>query len=261
MPENRHIRHVPAEVRGIVRRWKKALTVTSDPIYESDQVPGAHDALEAVAHKKGVGRDRGIKKIRRLLPAARLSMLGPNYSVWAFLAPCEPILQNAEDEGEKQPAVSVNFLFGGKVADHFVIRVGQWSLEIPDHALHRLVQRWPNCDLAKTLWEAHRNVLSAKAIRPLPEYEQQFNLPAGDGVFAGQFVFGRDKQEEGMLTHVPGQDFLFYFRARTWLHQDQLYDQQAVLTAGTPPMGDAELLPKALREAAYAAYGHLINDV
>jgi len=233
-----HIVGIPAEARGIVRRWKAQLALTSERIYDCRDLPGMDDALESAAFKKGVGRDRAIKKIRRSLPGLRLETLGHDYTVWSFLAPCEPLIQNAEDAGQRQRAVSANFLVAGRIDDHFVVRMGMWTLEIPDHALHRLVQRWPRGDLTKALWDSHKGILAAASMNPLPEYGRYFYLPAGAGVWAGQFVSG---------TGATDGEFLIFFRARTWLHEDQLYEEQEMLSPGTPSMGEREMLPYALR--------------
>jgi hypothetical protein len=94
---------------------------------------------------------------------------------------------------------------------------GLWTLEVSDHALLRLCQRDPGADLDAVLLEAHRAILRAPATKEIGAKDEIYLMPAGSGVFLCQLHCATDRHSG---------DICIRFRARTWLHRDQLGDNQ-----------------------------------
>ena len=69
-------------------------------------------------------------------------------------------------------------------------------------------------------------------------------MPAAAGVFAVNLVVGviHEDAQDG-----TGDPYRTFFRARTWLHEDMLGEEQVPLAPGAPPLGDTLLLPAPLR--------------
>jgi hypothetical protein len=124
-----------------------------------------------------------------------------------------------------------------------------WSVEISDHALLRVLQRDPAADLDAVLLDVHRatlrlaNDIATEADAAAAAGEERpsgFLVPAGDGVFICEFAAAFDRSVwEGMLAA----------RAVTWLHNDQLHDDQRPEPEGKPGdrLGEGILLPAPLR--------------
>ena len=95
------------------------------------------------------------------------------------------------------------------------------------------------------LFAAHHAVLRAQVL-DVNNHQLGFLLPAGDGVFVCICVGGHE---------VSRDEPSVYIRARTWLHNDQLYDDQRPLAVDVNighRMGESLLLP--------APWRRLIHD-
>jgi hypothetical protein len=231
---------VSAEARGLIRQFKRELA-EEDHLWEAIWTSKAtFEQAERWTCSGRVGRDRARLQLERRF--GRALPLPHNHLVWSHLRPRAAVIQHHEDRdrlpGEAQDAVVVDFLLAGG-AD--VLQAGLWTLEVPDHALHRLVQRCPGIDLRLALLEAHYNFLLAG-----PEVLQpnvQHRLPAGPGVFLGDVIYGKE-----MGNHAYQ---VIYFRPRTAFHRDMLdaEDLNRLVTCGEDrSVISGPLLPGPLRD-------------
>jgi hypothetical protein len=255
---------IDAEARGKVRTWKAA---ASRRFNQFDRV--AFDfQTEAIGgmllKKSGVGRARAFAKLHKRLAGAgavldrvKLDQTVP-LAVWGTLKPREAVTvevaPDSVDPGAFQNCVVIEYLVMGQMLrggrTGIGMHAGLWTLEVPDHALHRLVQRDRRADIAASLWQAHHAALNAATnavlINHVIDRDRRFLLPAGEGAFVCTFRAGPDVSAKDRLG--------LCCRARTWLHSDQMTEAQgAVLLAPAPPgverLGDGILQPLPLRRA------------
>jgi hypothetical protein len=237
------IPNVPAEVRGKLRLFKTKLTKDYKALERNlDSKAVTTMMTNATIKNSKIGRQRALQKAQKMLPGAKLELTTKHVTIWSLLHPREAVISNPSHPGEKQDAVTMDFLVSGEKLlekDTLVCYRGLWDLEIPDHALARMIHRSPNIDIRKAIYEAHYWLLNAKRIVPMPGLEEVFYLPAGDGVFLGHIISAIGDDHDGVI---------FYFRARTWLHKDQLYDNQISLPQDDKEcFGVFEMLPGPLR--------------
>jgi len=236
---------VPAEVRGKMRMLKTKLNKDYDTAIDNLSAKNVSKmVINATIKTSKIGRQRAFNKAQKLLPGVKLEWQTKHYSVWSTLRHREAVIGVTDDPGEKQDAVTLDFIVAGTKMlerDSLVVYRGLWSLEIPDHAVLRMFWRSRNIDVPTALYEAHNWLLGARRISPMPRPEEVFFLPAGDGVLLGNFISGIGES---------GCELVFYFRAKTWLHNDQLYDSQTVMSQEIEVgkcFGTQEFLPAPLR--------------
>jgi hypothetical protein len=126
------------------------------------------------------------------------------------------------------------------------ICAGLWTLEVPDHALGRAVERSGFLHPGAIIREAHKNLLDLPATI-ISERLYMINtdgpgiyIKAGPGCFVGHLIFGMDANE-GHSVHV---------RVKTWLSDDQLHENQTPLCKKGETgdrLGDCWLLPQPFR--------------
>lgn len=170
------------------------------------------------------------------------------YALWSILKPRGSVFVEAIDElsaaeiaSMSQDAVTVNYVFAGLANGGVRTGEGVWTLEIPDHALGRAVERSGFLTPESIIREVHRNVLNAPIDAPGWKNKRAL-LKAGAGCFGVDFCAGTDVSAGG----AP----MFHVRARTWLADDMLGpDQQPVGGEGKEGdrLGDLLLLPLPLR--------------
>jgi hypothetical protein len=192
------------------------------------------------------GRQRAATRLRSSLPAVfewrpvRGGLLG------AYLdAVQNPIIQTPIDIGQTQPSVIVAYLVLG--TDGILTATGLWTLEVPDHALRRAIERDPRGDVRAKVQEAHGRLLQTSGDEP-PTIGEEFLIPtSGPGVFVAEWIVGT-------LKHCG--NVMLYARARTWLHDDQISDRQTQQVPPSAPSGKRTLLdigiltPVALRTSS-----------
>lgn len=227
---------IPAEARGLVRVFKLKLCLNNRRFDRHFESPEVARAAARYNHAGSMGRQRALRVLTRTF--GPVTFLQGDRPSWAFLRARDPVIQNPRDAGQTQPSVVVDYV----VVDHEdYVQTGLWTMELPDHALHRLAQRHRVVDLRDTILGAHRALLAAD-LHPLPDPSDDLFLPAGPGAFVGQMTYGKDASARG--------EPILYFRARTWLHRDQLGDNQVPLAPGqdiTRWLGSGPLLPMPLR--------------
>lgn len=199
---------VTAEARGAVRAFRAEVRRSAARFTGAGFEAGVPDSRLYANRGSTVGRNRALARlIRRYGPP---SLVLPRAVAWAYLRPIGPVIVKPTDAGQAQPAVAVSYLTAGRLKDRATLESGVWTVEVPDHALHRLAQRARGVDLATALFEAHERILRSRFDR-WPEGD--LLVTAGPGAFVGQLVPGRD---------VASGELIIYFRPRTWLHEDQL---------------------------------------
>lgn len=224
---------VDVEARGRVRAFKQSLAAEfrrKDALFHRPQT--GHQAERYALCSSSTGRRRALSKLTAAFGPVCFTC-GP-YAVWTVLRPRESVIRTPRDAGQAQDAVVVDFVVAGPSRDGCYLQAGLWTLEIPDHALHRLVQRYRTADIRAVILNAHQNLLLAAR---LPEPEENVHLPAGPGAFAGQMVYGVTENSERMV----------YFRPRTWLHEVMLDGSEETLVPGDRALGNGILLPSPLR--------------
>ena len=154
-----------------------------------------------------------------------------------------------------QDCVTVNYIFVGCLDGMAIKAEGGWTLEVPDHALGRAVERSGLLQPETIIRDAHLNLLD------LPDTlaaQQQFTdtktkgvyIKADAGAFVGHLIVGPDVSLGNQLSaHV---------QVHTWLSDEQLHDDQVVLSAKGEPgkrLGDSWLKPKPLVRIEQTAAG------
>jgi hypothetical protein len=198
------------------------------------------------------GRRRAFDKLARLLgpgvvlEGLRLDGKQP-LALWSILKPRVAVTVDAPPEsGLAQDCVTVDYILAGIMPDapNGGIATGSWSLEVPDHALGRCIQRsglLPSAIIA----EAHHNLLGLRvAIVMLGnklDSGRRFLIKAGPGGFVCHLHVGRDRSS-GRIDVMAHAD--------TWVADDMLRDDQTLLADDGEPgerLGDFWLLPAPLR--------------
>jgi hypothetical protein len=224
---------VTAEARGAVRAFKTAVKESSRWFEGALFDAGVADANLYARRGSPVGRARALKRLVERY--GRPSLTLPRAVAWTYLKTVGNVILRPSDAGQAQPAVAVSYLAAGRMIENGVyLESGLWTLEVPDHALHRLAQRARGVDLGAVLREAHEQVLRLR-LNGWPTGD--LLVAAGQGAFVGQLVAGEDVKTGALVV---------YFRPRTWLHEDQLAPGQDLA-----PVGESvadEFLPLPLRQ-------------
>lgn len=248
-----------AEIRGRLRQWKTGLLTQHQRFErackdrETLQIAGQF-ALRSTR----IGRQRAFSKlVRRLGPGALLEGVrfdgGPPLAVWATLRARVSVLATPVGDTHGQDCVTVNYAMAGVMpwsedlkTIEPGIRAGLWTLEVPDHALGRVLARSKMTPSA-IIMAAHHNLLGFRLDQESGGVhdERKFLVRAGPGGFVCQFM-ATPRTEAGDIT--------FYVRAWTWLHDDMLHnDQVPQLDDGLPGerLRDGWLLPTPLRRITW----------
>jgi hypothetical protein len=236
---------IDADTRGKLRLWKARVSIAANEI-EATTARLAKDSsiIKAFVHKRGKGRQRAAAKLRRIFRLAHLDGLRDHGDepliLWSYLRLSGTIFAAPETPGEEQPCACIHYIMCGAGPDNtYGIATGMGTLDVTEHGLARCLQRCPGIDLTAAVFVGHRNLL--KAPQNGWDSGREFLLRAGPGVFARDLVLGTLGEDR---LHVNA-------RAVTWLHSDQLHDDQ--ITTALPEgvsgsrLGDGSLLPSPLR--------------
>lgn len=241
------------EARGRLRLWKAGLARRYATV--EALCSGSIDTVSLVGnfiHRSSeIGRRRGFERLRKILAnsasleGVRLSGKMPT-AVWSVLKPRESVSVNGS-AAETQNCVTVNYLLISKVTDHEFAE-GLWSVEVPDHALGRLMQRAPATDPSAVVLALHHTALRLCVTDVMPDNvvtASSFLIGAGRGAFICEIDSGFD---------VSVKEPTIFIRAITWIDDDQIRPDQIVLReregSDGPRLGDTWLLPKPLRTTA-----------
>jgi hypothetical protein len=211
---------------------------------------------DMVKRGSATGRRRAFDKIAAavgpgpILEGLRLDGEHP-LAVWSILKPRDAVTVDAAPEsGLAQDCVTVNYMLAGMLPSTAPpggrmvgLCEGLWTLEVPDHALGRAIERsglLPDALIA----EAHHQLLRLRADVVIRDRcfdgAQRFLVKAG----AGGFVCSLRPGEEVSLGRLTVS-----VRADTWLAEDMLHDDQVLLAEDGKPgerLGDCWLVPAPL---------------
>jgi len=184
-------------------------------------------AAQDYCFKRGKGKQRALAKLRRLMHPAVLLNTTPDdpVCVWAWLEPSGAVLDTT-DPGRSQNCVLTSFAIAGRTSRCSAASNHGWTLEVPDHALGRLIERCRGADPAAALWQASNAFLNAglSEIVACLKNDQVFYLPAADGLFLCEAIAIND---DAFGLHI-------YARARTRLATDMLQPEQTPIAAVKP---------------------------
>jgi hypothetical protein len=245
---------ISAAARGALRVWKTQAAARYAG-YEAAflALRGAAALYEFVGRGSVKGRHRAFNKLSRrigsgaVLQGVRLAGANP-IAVWAVIEPREAVRIESIDPAFDQDCATVNYMLAGSGPDGSGLWHGLWTIEVPDHALGRMLQRAPDQDLDAALLAAHRAVLQTRWCATFTDPRHRFLVPAGPGAFMCSMQFGADPS--------AGLDPIALVHAHTWLGDDQLRDEQEAELAGffvdgaggERRLGNYLLLPRPLRQ-------------
>jgi hypothetical protein len=239
---------IDTEARGKLRALRKDLLKRFDRV-EATRVSNATKTMVmGMQFLPMPDRQRIAKKLcKRFDPDAKLMMysLEMPLFVWATLKPREAVRIETDDPSDSQDCVVVEYLACGRIQpDLCGTAAGLWNIVFNDHAIARLMQRHRSADAVAVMWEASKALLCADTEAMLPycaNPDQTFYLKAGPGAFACQMQSGWDVSAYGMQS--------FHAIARTWLHADQLGENQTTIEVAETfrEAFGCHMLPAALR--------------
>lgn len=193
-----------AQTRGQIRHWKKKL---AERYGQFDRAYNNTSAWASIGKDmicgSGLTRRRALDKLTKLFgpgvtfEKAEIKKRNEGYALWSILKPRSSVfvetareLSEAELGSLSQNCVSVNYVYVG-VQDGVIYNgEGLWTLEVPDHALGRAVERSGFLTPEAIIREAHKNVLDAPVRGDWPD--NRALLKAGAGCFAIEFCPGSD---------------------------------------------------------------------
>jgi hypothetical protein len=253
-----------AETRGKLRAWKKKLATdyaVFDIAFRSSKL---YSLAIDLAKRTRNGRESALHAIRQIVsPGATFERTYSNgrLALFSILKPRDPLaieISNDISESERaslaQNCVTVNYLLLGKMPgliagrlnDIIDVAEGFWTLEVPDHALGRAVERSRFLHPGAIIREAHLNLLDlANSNGSLLNGRDRPSayIKAGPGCFVGTLHLDCDVSIGGQLNPRV--------RVTTWLHEDQLGPDQIALSEkgeSGDRLGDGILLPRPLCE-------------
>lgn len=267
------VSYADAEARGRVRVWKQQLA--RDYFIFSRAMTALMNAnnhlIEDMVRCGTVGRKRAFAKIHKMLgPGVILDSVnldkGKSLATWMIMKPRGAILiapnslPVSERASMQQHCVACNFVVIGCIDDSPQAFSGLWTIEVPDHALGRPVERIRCQHPGDIVREAHKSVLAlplsvlGKRDFVDPSRKSQARVRAGPGFFLGHLR---------LLSAIEDNDLLTLFvRANTWIDDNALHDKQiAVMDAGDGErLGDHILRPLPLRSAEGREFFAMVKE-
>ena len=215
-----------AETRGRMRVWKKQLASncrTFDRAYEKRGKLLLPMIKDFVMKDSLTGKQRALTKVRKELgPGAILE--GLRYTkpdpiaIFSILKPRDSV--NMDGPAYlTQDCVVVNYIVVGSLppdrdGDKVLgIAEGFWTLEVPDHAIGRCVQRTRALP-DKIIREAHLNVLrmnpeQAHIRQQRTDEHKRFRVRAGEGGFVCSFRVGGEITRHEYMARVFIHSWLY----------------------------------------------------
>jgi hypothetical protein len=159
-----------AEARGKIRAWKNQLYKRYQEFrvaYNGRDSSVNTACLDLVERRSRTGRQRAVDKLQQAFgPAAKLEKVRHDgkhsYALWSILKPRDPVTVDASDDsGRNQFCVCVNYIMTGYLPhlDAIGKAEGLWTLEVPDHALGRAIERSGMLHPEVIIRDAHQNLL------------------------------------------------------------------------------------------------------
>jgi hypothetical protein len=255
----RSVAYPDAEVRGQLRAWKRKLAER----YAEFELAcaGRVRAMAVDLVKRPAERQRTLEQIKRALgDGVTLESFHRGrraHAIFSILKPREAVLM-AKNGGPAsgtlaQDCVSVNYIVIGYMPgppEHVSVADGLWTLEVPDHALGRAVERSRALHPGVIIRQAHLNLLAlpqSVAASMSRKDDAGVLIKAGAGAFVAELRLAPD-----VSTHNAVQ---CHVRVKTWLADDMLgADQNPLCEPGEPGdrLGDAWLRPAPFRRIVRA---------
>ena len=245
-PVTTTITYGDAETRGRLRHWKRKLAeryaVFEVAFLNKDRMSLVGDMVRGSTST----RQRAYHRLCVLFGPGAFNegvtlQRNKSLAIWSYLKPRDPVTSKTREDAPEnvraslaQDCVTVNYIVAG--TPHMIIADGLWTLEVPDHALGRAVERSQYLHPETLIREAHTNLLSL----PVERVNDIHYIKAGPGCFAGRLSATGKEKTYGSSIHV---------RVQTWLSDDMMGDDQKPITeVGAPGrrLGDSVLLPRPL---------------
>jgi hypothetical protein len=180
------------------------------------------------SRKGDVGAQRTFSKLKRHFHPALVERLQKGI-LWSWLDPRGAMLADAKDEGESQDAILVRYGLAWVVRKRELTAYEAFTLEAPDHALARMLQRSPSTDIKVALHQAHHAMFkaSAQAVARHVEEQTSLYLPCGPGLLIC----------EALRARTPSNLVYVFCRARTWISDDMVRPDQQPIAAAPSGVG------------------------
>jgi hypothetical protein len=171
-----------------------------------------------------VGRARAIEQLRRLFHPAvvetkAFGWLGDTVLI-TWLAPRDDgLVSGIDDPSFEQGGVAVLALSVATLGRRVLVTEFV-QIEAPDHCLARLFQRSPRADGAAALYAAAASFMAMDIRQVAALRRETLHLPAGEGVFLSNVIWGRGK----------GGKWLVFARPRTFIASSMAASDQRALS-------------------------------
>jgi len=222
LQHERHRAAIPQEIWRRLLVLKKELEPTSAKIKAALQDETLLRSLvEQCTRRRGVARQRVLKTNRRTFPGTEIKVVRGDILEISWLAPSPPVIADPKRHGERQECTLVCYCVAWPSPPFGIRLCSAWSLEVPDHAAGRFLQRaGDNADFRSALFEAANYFYAADMTAVTPHVGRGTNIyvPTGGGAFVGTVVGAKSS----------GSHFL-YARAATWLDRTMLRPDQVPL--------------------------------
>jgi hypothetical protein len=138
------------------------------------------------------------------------------------------MLIDPKNEGEAQDAIIVRYGFAWIERKRELNGYEAFSIEVPDHATARLLQRCPDVNLPRVLMEAQDQLFAADVatVSKHATHATALYLRCGPGLLICQAIDGR----------TPSGINYWFARARTWISDSMIRPDQVPIA---PATGDA----------------------
>jgi hypothetical protein len=179
------------------------------------------------ACKGEVGRARALAKLRKHFPLATITF--PHQGImWSWLAPRGCMLIDPKSHGEAQDAILVRYGFAWIERKRELNGYEAFSIEVPDHALARLIQRAPDINLPRVLMEASDQFFAADVatVSRHVAHGTSLYLRAGPGLLICKAIDGA----------TPSKMNYWFAQARRWISDSMIRPDQKPIA---PAVGDA----------------------
>jgi hypothetical protein len=244
----RGVSYPNAEVRGQLRAWKRKL---AQAYAEFELAYGGRiQAMAVDLVKRPAERQRTLEQIKRALgDGVTLESFHRGrhaHAIFSILKPRDAVCTATNDGSLTQDCITVNYIVVGYMPgppEHAGVAEGLWTLEAPDHALGRAVERSGVLHPGVIVRQAHLNLLALpQSLAASMSGASGVLIKAGSGAFAGEFRMAPDVSTYNALQcHV---------RVKTWLADEMLgADQNPLREPGEPgdQLGDCWLRPAPFR--------------
>jgi hypothetical protein len=209
-----------AQTRGQIRHWKKKLAERYGQFLRAYDNQNILTPITADLIKGSGGTRRGAldKLIKLFGPGATLETAEierrNGYALWSILKPRYAVFvdtQTGKSDAKKteaeigsltQDCVTVNYICVVARNGAAFVGEGLWTLEVPDHALGRAVERSGLLQPETIIREAHRSALNAPV---RPDWPAKPLLKAGAGCFSIKFTGGKDISAGGAPIFQPSR--------------------------------------------------------